>query len=101
MQEYKKRDKTPLSVGYSVESAFNLATIRGAAAMKMSDRIGSIKVGKLADLVIFDANSPAMVCGALEEPVAAIMLHSSPADVDTVIVDGIVRKEGGKLLDVQ
>lgn len=91
----------PATVGYSVEEAFNLATIQGARAMKMWDETGSIAEGKLADLVIFDGNTPAMICAGIHDPVAAIILHSSPADVDTVIVDGIVRKQDGKLLDVQ
>ena len=90
----------PKSVGFTVEEAFNLATIRGAHAMKMEHEIGSITVGKLADLVIFDANSPSMVCGAIHDPVAAIIQHSSPADVDTVIIDGVVRKQSGKLVDI-
>ncbi len=96
----EKDGKMPKAVDLTVEEAFNLATIRGAHAMKMEDQVGSIKEGKLADLVIFDANSPSMVCGALENPVAAIILHSSPADIDTVIVDGVVRKQSGKLVDV-
>ena len=91
----------PATVGYSVEEAFNLATIRGAHAMKMADKIGSIAEGKLADLAIFDANTPSMICAGVHDPIAAIVLHSSPADVDTVIVDGIVRKQDGKLLDLQ
>lgn len=66
----------------------------------MGDKVGSIAEGKLADLVIFDATSPSMVCAAEHDPVAAIILHSSPADVDTVIVDGVIRKEGGKLVPV-
>ncbi len=101
LQVAEKKGKVPLTVGYSVEEAFNLATIRGAHAMKMLDQIGSIAEGKLADLVIFDANSPSMVCAGIHDPVAAIVLHSSPADVDTVIVDGVVRKQNGKLLEVQ
>lgn len=64
----------------------------------MGNKIGSIAEGKLADVVIFDANSPSMICGGVHDPVAAIILHSSPADIDTVIVDGIVRKRGGKLV---
>ena len=100
MQVAEQKGKMPLTVGYSVEEAFNLATIRGAHAMKMADQIGSIAEGKLADLVIFDSNSPSMICAGVQDPVAAIILHSSPADVDTVIVDGIVRKQGGKLVDV-
>ena len=100
-QSAASRGKVPQNVGPTVQSAFNLATIRGAHAMKLADQIGSIAEGKLADLVIFDANSPAMVCAAEHDPVAAIVLHSSPADVDTVIVDGVVRKQGGKLVDVK
>lgn len=91
----------PVTVGYSVEEAFNLATIQGARAMKMADRIGSIAEGKRADLVIFDGNSPAMICAGMQDPVAAVILHSSPADVDTVIVDGVVRKRNGRLRDVE
>ena len=89
-----------MTVGYTVEEAFNLATIRGAHAMKMSDQIGSIAVGKLADLVIFDANTPSMICAGVQDPVAAIILHSSPADIDTVIIDGVIRKQSGKLVDI-
>lgn len=91
----------PLTVGPSVEEAYNLATIRGAHAMKMADQTGSIAEGKLADLVIFDANTPSMVCASAHDPVAAIILHSSPADIDTVIIDGVIRKHNGKLVDVE
>ena len=38
-----------------------------------------------------------MVCGAVHDPVAAIVLHSSVRDVDTVIVDRVIRKETGRL----
>ncbi len=54
-----------------------------------------------ADLVVFDATSPAMVAAAQENPVAAIVLHSSERDIDAVIVDGVVRKEAGRLLGVR
>jgi cytosine/adenosine deaminase-related metal-dependent hydrolase len=84
----------------SVEAAFNLATIKGAEALRMSDQIGRIAEGYKADLVVFDALSPGMVGAAQHDPVAAIILHSSPADIETVIVDGIVRKRNGKLLPV-
>lgn len=42
-----------------------------------------------------------MVCASDHDPVAAIILQSSPADVDTVIVGGQIRKRAGKLLPVQ
>lgn len=69
--------------------------------MKIADKIGSIAQDKLADLVIFDANSPSMICAGVHDPVAAIILHSSPTDIDTVIIDGVIRKQDGKLLDVK
>lgn len=42
---------------FGAHQAFELATIRGAAAVGMDDRIGSLAVGKLADLVVHDART--------------------------------------------
>lgn len=101
--EYRmKGGKIPrkLPESLSVEAAFNLATINGAKGVRMEKEIGRIAEGYKADLAIFDALSPGMVGAAQHDPVAAIILHSSPADIDTVIVDGIVRKKDGKLSPV-
>lgn len=100
---YMKQDKIPRSLpsSLSVEAAFNLATIKGAEAVRMEDQIGRIAEGYKADLVIFDALSPSMVGAAQHDPVAAVILHSSPADIETVIVDGIVRKRNWQLLPVK
>ncbi|KAJ4292582.1 hypothetical protein N0V90_009245 [Kalmusia sp. IMI 367209] len=84
----------------SVEAAFNLATIKGAEAVRMDKEIGRIAEGYKADLVVFNSLSPAMICAAQHDPVAAILLHSSPADIDLVMVDGIVRKKDGTLLPI-
>ncbi|TDZ48408.1 5'-deoxyadenosine deaminase [Colletotrichum trifolii] len=62
--------------------------------------VGQIKVGALADLVVFDASSPAMLPAGEEDPLAAVVFHSSERDVETVIVGGIVRKENFRLLPV-
>jgi len=101
-EHYMKQEKTPktLPANLSVEAAFNLATIKGAEAVRMSDQIGRIAEGFKADLVIFDALSPGMVAAAQHDPVAAIILHSSSADIDTVLVDGVARKKSGKLVSV-
>lgn len=40
---------------FGAHDAFELATIRGAEAVGMADRIGSLEVGKLADVVVHDA----------------------------------------------
>ncbi|KAF1851372.1 Metallo-dependent hydrolase [Cucurbitaria berberidis CBS 394.84] len=99
---HMKQGKIPrtLPQNLRVESAFNLATIKGAEAANLSHEIGRIAEGYDADLVIFDSFSPSMVGAAQHDPVAAIILHSSPADIDTVIVGGVVRKRDFKLLPV-
>ena len=50
------RDTRVLPTAFGAHQAFELATIAGAAAIGMADRIGSIEVGKAADLVVFDAS---------------------------------------------
>lgn len=90
--------KIPAKVQVSAQDAFQLGTIGGARAIKMSDQIGSLEEGKIADLVIWDTLSPAMICAAEEDPIGAIILHSAPSDIDAVIVDGQFRKRIGQLV---
>ncbi|KAM0392040.1 hypothetical protein ACHAQC_006853 [Fusarium culmorum] len=80
-----------------VQDAFQLATIRGARAIHMEDQIGSLEEGKIADLLIWDTLSPSMICAVEEDPIGAIIDHSSPSDIETVIVDGQFRKRDGRL----
>lgn len=83
----------------SVEEAFNLVTIRGARCLGLENEVGSIKVGKKADLVVFDAvNSVGLLSAAEHDPLVAVVKFSETADVETVIVNGVVRKRGGKLV---
>lgn len=91
----------PRDLSYKTADVFNMGTIQGARALCMEEEIGSIKVGKKADLVVFDTLSPAMSCVAQRDPVMAIVLHSNIRDVDTVLVDGEVRKQNGKLCPVK
>ncbi|CCF40341.1 amidohydrolase [Colletotrichum higginsianum] len=95
-----RQGKWSRHVGPSAEQVFNLATIGGARAIGMAGEVGQIRVGAKADLVIFDTGSPSMLPAAEEDPVAAIVLHSSERDVETVIVGGVIRKEDGKLMPV-
>jgi cytosine/adenosine deaminase-related metal-dependent hydrolase len=65
-----------------------MATIGGATALGMEEEIGSIEVGKKADLAIIDCDQPNMV--PMHDPVANLVYSSNAGNVDTVIVDGKV-----------
>ena len=83
----------------TTEEVFNLATIGGARCLGLEDEIGSIKVGKKADLVIFDApNSVGILSAAEFDPVVAVVRFSEAADIEYVIVNGVVRQKEGKLV---
>ncbi|GKU06122.1 5-methylthioadenosine s-adenosylhomocysteine deaminase [Fusarium langsethiae] len=84
----------------SIQEVFNLATIKAARAINMEKDIGSIAVGKLADLVIFDTTSPSIGCAAENDPLTAIVRQAGVREVETVIVGGKVRKRNGILQDV-
>ncbi|KIX01558.1 uncharacterized protein Z518_09284 [Rhinocladiella mackenziei CBS 650.93] len=95
-------DKFPSrNVTGTSETAFNLATIRGARCLGLDSEVGSIAKGKRADLVVFDAQNSVGMLGAAEyDPVVAVVRFSETADIETVIVNGVVRKRDGKLVDV-
>jgi len=97
---WKATPKNPKKPYATAEEAFNLGTILGARAIGLETDIGSLEIGKKADIVIFDATTPSMVCAADNDPVAAIVQHASVRDIETVIVDGEIRKQDGKLAPV-
>ncbi|KAF4414865.1 cytosine deaminase and related metal-dependent hydrolase [Fusarium acutatum] len=91
----------PKKMRATVQKAFNLATIKAARAINMDKDIGSIAVGKLADLVIFDTTSPSISCAAEHDALTAIVRHAGAREVGTVIVGGKVLKHNGSLQNVQ
>ena len=70
------------------ETALELGTIRGAAALGMDDIIGSVEPGKAADLVLFDTRRAEW--GALHNPVNSLVYNADGRSVHTVIVNGRV-----------
>jgi cytosine/adenosine deaminase-related metal-dependent hydrolase len=69
-------------------------TVNAARAVGRGDELGRIAPGFLADLVLLSTGRYNMSLG---DPAAHVAFQSTPADVDTVIVDGVVRKRGGRL----
>jgi cytosine/adenosine deaminase-related metal-dependent hydrolase len=83
-----------------VKQGFSLGTVGGARAVAMEKEVGKLKEGMKADLVASDGLSLAILA-VEEDPVAAVALHRSPRYIDMVLVDGVIRKEGGRLVDVE
>jgi 5-methylthioadenosine/S-adenosylhomocysteine deaminase len=73
-----------------------MATRNGAHVAGLEHRTGSLTPGKKADVVVIDAT--ALNVAPVIDPVAAVTLCADVSNVDTVIVDGKVRKRDGKLL---
>ena len=73
------------------ETALELATIGGAAALGLEDEIGSIEEGKKADLVLFDTRRAEW--RTLLNPVNNLVYNADGRSVHTVIVDGRIRVE--------
>ncbi|MGO2113069.1 MAG: amidohydrolase family protein, partial [Pseudoclavibacter sp.] len=85
-------------VGVRLRTAdvLEFATIQGAHATGLADQIGSITVGKQADLVLLDATG--LEFTPLNNPVGGIVYSGHVGLVDTVLVAGNVVKRDGKLL---
>ena len=64
--------------------------------MRRSD-IGVLQVNAKADIVVLNGDSPNML--GWSDPVAAVMLHANPGDVEHVLVDGRFRKRDFELVN--
>jgi len=76
-------------------SAVRMATRGGAEALNLEHLIGSIEVGKRADLVVIDTRK--VRYQPIRDPYTALTYCGSGSDVKDVIVDGRVVVRDGKL----
>lgn len=88
----------PMQVGWRARDALEIATIGGARALGMGDEIGSLTPGKRADLIVVAPN-PATAM-PMRDPVASLLFYTSPAEVETVLIQGKALKKAGRLADV-
>ena len=93
--------KFPKRIEPTTLQAFNLATIDGARAAGLEDKTGSIAEGKEADIIIVNADTPAMCCAFEHDALVALVRHAGVHEINTVIVGGTILKENGHLLDVK
>jgi cytosine/adenosine deaminase-related metal-dependent hydrolase len=74
--------------------ALELATMGGARALGLEREIGSLEVGKRADLVVLDYRAFGLT--PTLDPVQNLVYHAHARDVETVLVDGRVVVDGGR-----
>ena len=77
------------------EEVFKMATINGAKSLGLEDQIGSIEVGKKADIVLIDAKSPQLT--PFRNPISHIVYSANGGNVDTVICNGEILMKNREL----
>ena len=90
-------DKTPPTA----HQIFQMATVNGAHASSFGDRVGTLKVGKRADIVLMNLEN-------IEKPylnpevsiVDAVVHRGRSIDIDTVLVEGEVIMRERKLTQI-
>ncbi|MGH8648023.1 MAG: amidohydrolase family protein, partial [Burkholderiales bacterium] len=75
-----------------------LGTVEGARSLGLADRVGSLKPGKRADLIM--VNTRDVNLGVFTDPTHMLVEAAQPSNVDTVVVDGRILKRHGRLTAV-
>lgn len=83
---HKGVTRNPRTVG--AERAVRLATAGGAAVLGLADRVGSLTVGRRADVIVCDLGGPHVAPN--EDPWSAVAYGLTAADVRHTVVDGRV-----------
>ncbi len=87
----------PDTIGPPTEVALRAATLWGAEAMGLDAKIGTVEVGKEADLIMVRGDDINML--PVNTPIGGLVLHAHPGNVDTVMVAGQILKRDGRLRD--
>ncbi len=92
LQKVRTLDPTILPA----EQVLEMATIGGAKAIGLEDKIGSLEVGKRADLILVKfVDKPHLT--PMYNPVSSLVYAANGADVDTTIIDGQIIMQNRKI----
>jgi 5-methylthioadenosine/S-adenosylhomocysteine deaminase len=73
-----------------------MATLSGAKALGMADRIGSLEVGKKADVIVVDTRKPHLT--PMYNPYSHLVYAAKGSDVSHSLINGKLVMEDRKLL---
>lgn len=91
---HKGVKKTPQCI--SAAQNFRIATINGAKALGLSEEIGSLEVGKKADIAILNLNTSSLT--PRNNLLAGLSYSANGSEVETVIIDGKITMENRRVL---
>jgi cytosine/adenosine deaminase-related metal-dependent hydrolase len=74
------------------------ATIDGARAVGLEDKVGSLTPGKRADIIMLDLDN--LNYPRDKDPLPSVLAAADTGSVSWVFIDGVVRKRDGKLVGV-
>lgn len=77
------------------ETAIEMVTINAAKALNLDDKIGSLDVGKKADIAVFNFDLPHV--GVVHRPISSLICTLRGSDVSAVLVNGKVVFENGQV----
>ena len=97
-EEIGARKRAPSRIQPDAASVLRMATLGGAESIRMDQHIGSLEVGKKADIVIIDTGAIHMTPAF--DAVGAVVLNARPSDIGTVLINGRMVKRDGKLVGV-
>lgn len=94
LQKWLCRDAEALPA----RQVLRMATINGAKALRLDDELGSLEVGKQADVVVVDAAQPHLA--PRHDAIALLVYSAQAADVCTVVVKGRILLEDRRLTTI-
>ncbi len=92
LHKVNTKDPTVLNA----ETVLRMATIESARALGLSRITGSLEIGKKADIITIDIAKPHLT--PMYHPESHLVYAARGSDVDTVVIDGRVIAENGRLM---
>lgn len=97
IQEFTPTPDEAFAPKLTHQDVLQFATIDGARACHLDDRVGSLAPGKQADIVLLQTRAINTI--PVLDPQATIVTFSDTSNVDSVYVAGRAMKKDGKLVD--